>query len=64
MSVNHMALNFTLRHKAVTSAIIGARTVAQLDDSLAALDAPEICDSIFEAIDNIAPMKKQKAAEG
>ena len=64
MSVNHMAINFTLRHKAVTSAIIGARTVAQLDDSLAALDAPEICDSIFEAIDNIAPMKKQKAAEG
>ena len=63
MSVNHMAINFTLRHKAVTSAIIGARTVAQLDDSLAALDAPEICDSIFEAIDNIAPMKKQKAAE-
>jgi L-glyceraldehyde 3-phosphate reductase len=64
MSINHMALNFTLKHKAVTSSIIGARTVAQLDDSLAALEAPEITDSIFEAIDTIAPMKKQKAAEG
>ncbi len=64
MSINHMAINFTLRHKAVTSSIIGARTVAQLDDSLAALQAPEITDSIFEAIDGIAPMKKQKTAEG
>ncbi len=64
MSINHMAINFSLRHKAVTSSIIGARTVAQLDDSLAALEAPEINDSIFEAIDKIAPMKKTKTAEG
>ena len=64
ISINHMAINFTLRHKAVTSSIIGARTVAQLDDSLAALEAPTITDSIFEAIDQIAPMKKTKTAEG
>jgi len=64
MSINHMAINFSLRHKAVTSSIIGARTVAQLDDSLAALESPEITDSVFEAIDQIAPMKKQKTAEG
>lgn len=64
MSINHMAINFSLRHKAVTSSIIGARTVAQLDDSLAALESPEITDSVFEAIDQIAPMTKQKTAEG
>ena len=64
MSINHMAINWTLRHKAVTSSIIGARTVAQLDDSLDALNAPELEDSVFEAIDKIAPMTKSKHAEG
>ena len=64
MSINHMAINWTLRHKAVTSAIIGARTVAQLDDSLNALDAPELEDSLIEAIDQIAPMTKSRHAEG
>ena len=41
-SINHMAINFTLAHKAFTSSIIGARTVAQLDDSLNALDSPKL----------------------
>jgi L-glyceraldehyde 3-phosphate reductase len=59
-SINHMAINWTLRHKAVTSAIIGARTVAQLDDSLDALNAPELEDSVLEAIDGISPLGKQK----
>lgn len=64
MSINHMAIKFTLRHPAVTSSIIGARTVGQLEDSLAALDAPPITDSTFAEIDKIAPLVKQKAAEG
>jgi L-glyceraldehyde 3-phosphate reductase len=64
MSINHMAINWTLRHKAVTSSIIGARTVAQLDDSLNALAAPRLEDSLIEAIDQIAPMAKSKHAEG
>ena len=59
-----MAINWTLRHKAVTSAIIGARTVAQLDDSLDALSAPELDDSLLDAIDGIAPAVKTKKAEG
>lgn len=63
-SINHMALNWALRHKAVTSAIIGARTVAQLDDSLDSLEAPELTDSVIEAINRIAPMAKTKQAEG
>ena len=63
MSLNHMAINFTLKHKAVTSAIVGARTVAQLDDSLAALESPELSNSTMAAIDNIAPPRKTKNAE-
>lgn len=55
MSINHMAINFTLAHKAVTSAIIGARTVTQLDDALAALDAPKLDPSTLAAIDKISP---------
>ena len=64
MSINHMALRFVLRHPAVTSAIIGARNIAQLDDSLAALDAPALSDTTLEAIDDIAPLRKTKKAEG
>lgn len=64
MSINHMAINFTLAHKAVTSSIIGARTVAQLDDSLDALDAAKLKRSTLKEIDKIAPALKSKNAEG
>lgn len=64
MPVHHMALNWTLRHKSVTSAIIGARTVAQLDDCLNALDTPELGESILDAIEGIAPPMKARHAEG
>lgn len=64
MSLPHMAINWTLRNKAVTSAIVGARTVAQLDDCLAALKAPPLDDSIIDAIDAIVPTGKSKHAEG
>ena len=64
MSIPHMSINWTLRHKAVTSAIIGARTVAQLDDCLNALEAPPLDESVIEAIDAIAPSGNSKHAEG
>jgi L-glyceraldehyde 3-phosphate reductase len=64
MPLHHMAINWTLRHKAVTSSIIGARTVAQLDDCLDALDSPELGEPVLEAVDTIAPMVKAKHAEG
>jgi len=44
-----------LRSAAVTSAIIGARSVAQLDDSLDALQAAPLSESLLAAIDAIAP---------
>lgn len=64
MSITHMSLNWTLRHKAVTSAIIGARNVGQLDDCLNALETPPLDESLIEAIDVIAPAVKTKRAEG
>jgi aryl-alcohol dehydrogenase-like predicted oxidoreductase len=39
----------------VTSSLIGARTVAQLDDALASLEAPGPPDALLEAIDTLAP---------
>ena len=63
MALNHLAIQWTLRSRAVTSSIIGARTVAQLDDSLDALQSPMPDDALLAAIDAIAPLEKKKHAE-
>jgi len=63
MPLHHMAMQWALKHPAVTSAIIGARTVAQLDDTLASLHATEIDDELSAAIDAVSPMVDQKEAE-
>jgi L-glyceraldehyde 3-phosphate reductase len=59
MPLHHLAMQWALKHPAVTSAIIGARTVAQLDDTLAALQAPEIDGELAAAIDAVSPMIEQ-----
>jgi L-glyceraldehyde 3-phosphate reductase len=64
MSLQHLALRWALSHGAVTSAIIGARTVAQLDDSLAALQVPALDDEALEVIDAICPAERKEHAEG
>ncbi|MCW1883773.1 aldo/keto reductase [Luteolibacter flavescens] len=64
MSLQHLALRWVLSQSAVTSAIIGARTVAQLDDSLNALHASPLDEEALEIIDAIAPKVKQDEAEG
>ena len=53
--LHHLALRWALRSSAMTSVIIGARTVAQLDDSLDALQAAAPDPDLLEAIDAIAP---------
>ncbi len=63
MPLHHLAMQWALKHPAVTSAIIGARTVAQLDDTLASLQATEIDDELAAAIDAVSPMLDQKHAE-
>jgi aryl-alcohol dehydrogenase (NADP+) len=52
MSMTHMAMAFSVTHPAVTSAIIGPRTMEQLTDVLAGADV-ELSDDILDALDKI-----------
>jgi len=54
MSLTHMALAFVMAHPAVTSAILGPRTMEQFDDLLAGADI-RLSDDILDQIDQIAP---------
>ena len=53
-SLTHMAMAFVLEHPAVTSAIIGPRTMEQLDDLLAGADVRLDAD-VLDRIDEIVP---------
>jgi aryl-alcohol dehydrogenase-like predicted oxidoreductase len=54
LSLVHLALAFVLQHPAVTSPIIGPRTMEQLESQLGALDV--VLDSkLLDAIDEIVP---------
>ena len=64
MSLQHLALCWVLDQRAVTSAIIGARTVAQFDDSLAAFQMPSLDREALDLIDSISPAVKKEDAEG
>lgn len=50
-SLAQLALTWVLRHPQVTSALIGASSVAQLESSLGALDAPELTADELSAIE-------------
>jgi L-glyceraldehyde 3-phosphate reductase len=50
-SLAQLALTWTLRHPAVTSTLIGASSVAQLEDSLAAATAEPLTAAEIDAID-------------
>jgi len=54
MSLIHLALAFVIRHPAVTSAIIGPRTLEQLESQLGALDV-RLDDALLDRIDAIVP---------
>jgi aryl-alcohol dehydrogenase-like predicted oxidoreductase len=54
MSLIHLALAFVINHPAVTSAIIGPRTMDQLESQLGA-DEVELTEEILDAIDEIVP---------
>ena len=49
-----MALAFVIRHPAVTSAIIGPRTMEHLESQLGAADV-ELTDDVLDRIDEIVP---------
>ncbi|MET7672065.1 aldo/keto reductase [Micromonospora luteifusca] len=54
LPMTHLAMAFAITHPGVTSAIIGPRTMAQLDDLLAGADVT-LSDEILDRIDEIAP---------
>jgi aryl-alcohol dehydrogenase-like predicted oxidoreductase len=54
VSLTHMAVAFVLAHPAVTSAIIGPRTMAQLEDLLAGVDT-RLDQATLDAIDQLVP---------
>lgn len=54
MSLTHMAMAFVMAHPAVTSAILGPRTMVQLDDLLAGAEL-RLSDEVLDKIDQIAP---------
>jgi aryl-alcohol dehydrogenase-like predicted oxidoreductase len=54
LPMTHLAMAFTIAHPGVTSAIIGPRTMAQLDDLLAGAEV-RLSDEILDSIDEIVP---------
>jgi L-glyceraldehyde 3-phosphate reductase len=53
-SLAQMAIAWVLRDPRVTSALVGASSVAQLEDTLTALDGPAFSDEELVAIDGHA----------
>ncbi len=64
LPLHHLALRWVLDHPAVTTAIIGARTVAQLEDSLAAVALPPLDPAIHSLVDEIVPTTRKKKRKG
>ena len=54
MTLIQLALAFVINHPAVTSAIIGPRTMEHLESQLAALDV-QLSDDVLDRIDEIVP---------
>jgi aryl-alcohol dehydrogenase-like predicted oxidoreductase len=54
LPMTHLAMAFTIAHPGVTSALLGARTMAHLDDLLAGLDVT-LTDDVLDRIDEIVP---------
>ena len=54
VSLVHLSIAFVLRHPAVSAAIIGPRTMEQLESQLGAVDVV-LSDEVLDAIDEIVP---------
>lgn len=54
LPMTHFAMAFAITHPAVTSAILGPRTMAQLDDLLEGAEVT-LTDDLLDRIDEIAP---------
>ena len=54
VSLIHLALAFVINHPAITAAIIGPRTMEQLESQLGSVDVP-LDDALLDRIDAIVP---------
>ena len=54
MSLTHMAMAFVIAHPGVTAALLGPRTMEQLDDLLAGAEVV-LSDDVLDRIDEIVP---------
>lgn len=54
LPMTHLAIAFAITHPGVTSALIGPRTMEQLDDLLASVDVT-LTDEILDQLDEIVP---------
>jgi aryl-alcohol dehydrogenase-like predicted oxidoreductase len=54
LSMPHLAMAFAISHPGVTSALLGVRTMEQLDDLLAGVDTV-LSDDVLDSIDEIVP---------
>jgi aryl-alcohol dehydrogenase-like predicted oxidoreductase len=54
LPMTHLAMAFAIAHPGVTSALIGAHTMEQLDDLLAGIDVA-LTDEVLDRIDEIVP---------
>ncbi|WP_315094429.1 aldo/keto reductase [uncultured Cellulomonas sp.] len=54
LPLTHLAMAFATSHPAVTSALVGPHTMAQLDDVLAGLEVT-LSDDVLDRIDQIVP---------
>jgi aryl-alcohol dehydrogenase-like predicted oxidoreductase len=63
ISLIHLALAFVIRHPAVTAAIIGPRTIEQLESQLGASEV-ELSSDVLDRVDEIvAPGTNVNAAD-
>jgi aryl-alcohol dehydrogenase-like predicted oxidoreductase len=54
LPMTHLAMAFAIAHPGVTSALIGPRTMEQLDDLLASVDVT-LSDEVLDQVDKIVP---------
>jgi aryl-alcohol dehydrogenase-like predicted oxidoreductase len=57
-SMPHLAMAFAISHPGVTSALLGARTMEQLDDLLKGVDVV-LSDDVLDRIDEIVPPRNR-----
>mgnify|MGYP001249732193 CR=1 FL=1 len=54
LRMTHLAMAFVIAHPGITSALLGPRTMAHLDDLLEGIDV-ELSDDVLDRIDEIVP---------